>query len=197
MSETETLVIFTLLSTAYPYAYKEISDEQMDATIALWQDMFADTPAEKVKIAIKAHVANNKFAPTIAEIKDYIEKMSEPSLPSGIEAWQLVRKAMTRGEYMMGGYDYTKAFNALPALVQRVVGDPMQLRIWGMTELDQLEGFDRQRFITNYDKQARAQAEFGRLPGMIQAQIAKSLDAKSAPIYGLIAEAQRRVKENE
>lgn len=190
MDRTETLKIFAVLKAAYPYSYQD--KEVATQAVGLWQQMFSDTPAAKVQAAIQAHIVNSKFAPTIAEIKDYIAKMSEPTLQSGLEAWQMVRRAIQRGEYTQGGYDYSKAFNALPELVRHVVGDKMQLRIWAETDEQQLEQFDRQRFIANYDKQAKAQAEFGRLPGIMQAEHVRLSEKNAVPLDGLLIEAQRR-----
>jgi hypothetical protein len=192
MNEIETTVIFTLLSTAYPRAYKDMTDQEVDATISLWQAMFSDTPVEKVKTAVTLHIVNSKWQPSIAEIKEYISKMDEPSQVSGIDAWQLVRKAVQQGEYVQGGYDYTKAFNALPALVRRVVGDKAQLRSWAMSDESEFENFAQTRFLTNYEKQSKAQAEFGRLPGMVQADVARLAERNTVPLDNLLAEAKQR-----
>jgi hypothetical protein len=191
MNEIETTAIFTILKTAYPNAFN-MTRQTAEATISLWQQMFADTPAEKVKIAVTMHIANNKFAPTIAEIKEYIAKMSEPNQQSAIEAWQSVRRALQRGEYMQGGYDYSKAFNALPALVRRIVGDKYQLRVYSEMDESAFEQFERPRFIANYEKQAKAKAEFERLPEAVQAETARLSEKNAVQIDGLLAEAKRR-----
>jgi hypothetical protein len=194
MNDIETTAIFTVLSTAYPRAYKDMTDQEVDATISLWQSMFSDTPVEKVKAAVTLHIVNSKWQPSIAEIKEYISKMDESSQVSGIEAWQLVRKAVQQGEYMQGGYDYTRAFNALPALVRRVVGDKAQLRSWAMSEESEFENFAQTRFLTNYEKQSKAQAEFGRLPGIVQADVARLAERNTVPLDNLLAEAKQRVE---
>lgn len=195
MNEIETTAIFTILKTAYPNSFKDMTRQTAEATISLWQQMFADTPIEKVKIAITMHIANSKWLPTIAEIKDYIAKMDEPNQLSIIQAWQVVRKALQRGEYTMGGYDYAKAFNALPDLVRHVVGDKYQLRVWAEMDSQQFEQFEKPRFISSYEKQVKAQTEFGRLPGMVQAETARLSGKNVASLDGLLSETKRRAAE--
>jgi hypothetical protein len=192
MNKTETLKIFMLLETAYPHAYREMSDQMVDATTALWQQMFSDTPVKSVQAAVMTHIANNKYAPTIAEIKDYIAKMSVLELPSAIEAWQSVKRAVQHGEYTQGGYDYTRAFNALPELVRRVVGDKSELQVYANMDSKEFDTFAQQRFIANYNKQAATQSEFKRLPGIVQDEAAKLAEKNAVPLAGLLEEAERR-----
>lgn len=194
MNKSETLMIFTLLSTAYPHAYKDFTKQQVDATVVLWQQMFSDTPVEKIKAAIQTHIANCKYAPTIAEIKYYIAMMDESEQPSALKAWQNVRRAVQHGEYKQGGYDYTRAFNELPELAKRVLGDKYQLRVYAQMNEEIFENFERPRFIANFDKQAKAQAEFGRLPGIVQAEIHKLSESKRIPLQGLLDEARQRTE---
>jgi hypothetical protein len=192
MNEIETTAIFTILKVAYPNDFKDMTRQTAEATVSLWQQMFADTPADKVKAAVTMHIANSKWLPKIAEIKDYIAKMSEPNQQSAIDAWQSVRKALQHGEYMQGGYDYSKAFGALPALVKRVVGDKYQLRVYSEMDEQNFEQFERPRFIANYEKQSKVQAEFGRLPGAVQAETVRLSEKNAVPLDGLLLEAKRR-----
>jgi hypothetical protein len=63
-----------------------------------------------------------------------------------------------------------------------------------MSEESEFENFAQTRFLTNYEKQSKAQAEFGRLPGIVQADVARLAERNTVPLDNLLAEAKQRVE---
>ena len=180
MNRDETKKILAILEMAYPNFYKNADDEGKANAIALWQDMFSDVPAANVGLAVKASIATCKFPPTISEIKDYIQRLTEPDQMSGERAWQYVRDALSFSAHFRDdikctefGYDYSDYFNKLPPAVQSVIGTWQQIRLWGSVDETDLEQFERPRFVKGFEARQKATAEFNRLPGSIRDQSAQ------------------------
>jgi hypothetical protein len=170
VNKTETIKILAVLKAAYPNSYKD--EELAVQMVSLWQDMFSDTPAVNVGLAVKALIVTCKFPPTIAEIKDYIQKLTEPERMSGTEAWRMVMKAINGPDvhYTERGWDYTETFNKLPAEVRSIVGSPSQMRIWADCGEHELEQFTQRDFVRGFDARQKATSEFERLPESVRAQ---------------------------
>lgn len=72
MTKNETKQLLTVLKTAYPLTYRNMSDEEMADTAALYYNRFKDFPVEAVVMALNEYVDNNEQPPTIAGIKKYL-----------------------------------------------------------------------------------------------------------------------------
>lgn len=75
MTKNETRQLLTILKTAYPLTYRNMSDDEMADTAALYHNCFRDLPAEAVAMALNEYVNNNEQPPTIAGIKRYLKRL--------------------------------------------------------------------------------------------------------------------------
>lgn len=75
MTKKEALQILAILKAAYPSSYNGMTKEEASGTVAVWCMQFADIPADVVMMAIHKLISTNKFPPSIAEVKDKIEKI--------------------------------------------------------------------------------------------------------------------------
>lgn len=163
MNREETLAILGVLRAAYPNFYKDKGKGELEGIVNLWVDMFQDDPAQIVAAAVKAHIASDEkgFPPHIGAIKTAIVKLTKPPEleMSEMEAWALVRKATRNGVY-----GAQKEFDALPPIVQRVVGSPSQLKEWALMDEDVVASVISSNFQRSYKARAEHAKEFLALP---------------------------------
>lgn len=187
MTMQETGIIMDILVTAYPrfYAGKDAPDPRK--VMSLWAEMFRDDPVELVAAAVKALIATDEkgFPPHIGAVKASMRKLVQPDEMTEMEAWRLVRRAI-RGASMSPssrlitaeGIDNRtsaqKNFEALPPILQRVVGTPEQLAAWEQVEDDKIETVIQSNFMRSYRARAQQEREFQALPQDVRAMIGQA-----------------------
>lgn len=97
----------------------------------LWYSELKDIPYQLAHTALRKYVSTNKFAPTIADIREQVAELNDQNEEELNEtaAWYLVLKAIRRSTYYS-----EEEFVKLPATVQRAVASPKQLREWATLE---------------------------------------------------------------
>ena len=81
-------------------------------------------------------------------------------------AWRLVRNAIRRGLYY-----FDEEYAKLPEDVQRVVGEPSQLRDWAMLESETIDSVIQSNFTKRYQIMQRRQTELDALPENVRGLI--------------------------
>ena len=159
MTIQDTAAVFQILQGAYPN-WKPNRD-----TLVAWSALFMDEPAEMVVAGVKAFIASDTkgFAPTIGQIKSIIH--TPPDQLSESEAWALVYKAIQNGIY--GCF---VEFEKLPPIIQKVVGDPMQINAWAQLP-DGVSTVVASNFMRNY----RTEMERQRMDAAIPKDVKKVL----------------------
>lgn len=165
MTRDEVIDLQMVMQAAYPN-YKP-----PDKTVAVntWLMMLEEYDKRSVMMAIKAYIATDTsgFAPSIGQVIDKIKSITTPKSMSEIEAWSLVRKAISDS-----GYNATARFNELPMTCQRAVGSPSQLRMWAQdTEFN--ENVVSSNFMRCYRTEIARQREMDRMPSEIRQMIDK------------------------
>lgn len=124
--------------------------------------MFAADDAAIVGAAVKALMLESRsFAPGIGEVKAKMRMLTRPSEPTEAEAWGMVCKALRRSGYLD---DAREAFDGLPAIVRRVVGDAAQLREWANMDSDTVHSVIASNFQRSYRVAAAQAQEYHALP---------------------------------
>lgn len=187
MTRQETGIIMNILTTAYPRFYSGQDAPDPRKTMSLWAEMFRDDPVELVAAAVKALIATDDkgFPPHIGTVKASMRKLVQPDEMTEMEAWRLVRQAI-RGASMSpssrlitaAGIDNRtsaqKNFEALPPILQRVVGTPEQLAAWEQVEDDKIETVIQSNFMRSYRARAQQEREFQALPQDVRAMIGQA-----------------------
>ena len=165
MTREETLAIMGVLKAAYPNFYKGMGRAEAEGIVDLWSSMFDQEPAQLVAVAVKAHIANDKkgYPPHIGAIKEAIVKLQEPEAMTEQEAWGLVLKALRNGIY-----GAQKEFDALPPMIQRLVGSPSQLKEWAMMDGDAVNSVVASNFQRSYRARAANERELLALPADVR-----------------------------
>lgn len=179
MTREETLAIMGVLKAAYPNFYKGMGRADAEGIVDLWSSMFDQEPAQLVAMAVKAHIANDKkgFPPHIGAIKTAIVQLTKPPELelSEMEAWGLVRRAVRNGIY-----GAQKEFDALPPVVQQVVGSPGQLKEWALMDEDVVASVVSSNFQRSFKARAASAQEFLALPGDVR-QVMQALGGGLKP----------------
>ena len=104
-----------------------------EKAMQLWYSELKDIPYQLAHTALRKYVSTNKFAPTIADIREQATELynQREGDISEITAWQLVWKAICNS-----GYHAEEEFEKLPETVKRAVGSASQLRQWGLSEVN-------------------------------------------------------------
>lgn len=173
MDRVDVLRIMGVLKAAYPAYYREMGAKEANNIVALWEEMFREDDPQVVALAVKAHIANDKkgFPPHIGAIKEAMVKITTPEEMTEQEAWALVAEAVRNGTY-----GAEKEFEALPPVVQRLVGSPRQLREWAVTDSHELQTVVASNFQRSYRARAAHEREYLALPGDVR-QAMESLAA--------------------
>jgi len=134
LSTEETAKLLSVLKTAYPQSFSNLTQEDGKKQLELWATMFSDDPAPLVAAAVKYIIATDprEFAPPIALVKATMDKIANGANEmTEAEAWGLIHKAIGNGLY-----GAEEEFKQLPSSLQKLVGSPNQLRDWAKADAD-------------------------------------------------------------
>ena len=118
MTKADAAKLVAVVVTAYPNYDKFKSAEAVQATVNLWAMMFESDDGALVALAVKKHIATNKWPPSVAEIREIMLDMVAPDLIPPDVAWQAVADLMKElGEFAS---DETLARELPPMTMQAV-----------------------------------------------------------------------------
>lgn len=124
---------FGLLADAIKTYFPRDNVLPTENALCLWYAELKDIPYQIAYAALRKYVLTNKFAPTIADIREQAAELYNQREGDISEntAWQLVWKAICNS-----GYHAEEEFEKLPETVKRAVGSASQLRQWGLSEVN-------------------------------------------------------------
>lgn len=182
MNIEQTIQTLAVLQTGYPQFYRGFSSQEIEDTIKLWAQMFADEDFEVVKTAVLFYIANDVkgFPPHIGAIKEAIRQVSQSDQLSDVEAWQCVMKAMRNSGYHSG-----EEFEKLPPMVRQAVGSPAQLRAWALMDQDTAQSVVQSNFLRAFQSLKKQEAQQNALPQKARKQLEKQKVSYQLPSEGL------------
>ena len=96
MNRQEFVQIAMTLKTFYP----DPKFLPNDHAIALWSEQFEDVDYNTMKAVCRKWIAENKWAPAVSDLRQYISEIVTGEIPDWGEAWEVVMKAVrTYGMY--------------------------------------------------------------------------------------------------
>lgn len=154
---------FKIIITALKSVYKNFGVEEK-AQFEFWYVMLKDIPYEKMMIAVQKYVSTNKFAPTIADLREssVVEKAMTGDAAWG-QALRIVR--------IYGSYQESEALGSMDSAVRRLVS-----RL-GYKELCMCEDVMsyRSQFMRLWDANVKQDREQAMLPDRIKNELTKML----------------------
>ena len=170
MTRSETKVVLSLIKSAYPNAYRDMTRADLESLVALWAEMFQDDPFEHVASAVKSIILTdeNGFPPSIGQVKSRIRMLLSPTQLTETEAWDLVINAMRDSLYHA-----QQRFDAFPPQVKRAVGSPAVLRQWSMDDTYARSQFSRAFRDAMQQQEFIEQAQQVKINGLLGGQNVK------------------------
>lgn len=183
MTREDTIKILSVLRGAYPAFYRDITKQEAESTIALWESMFDEEPYELVGAAVKAFISGDGkgFPPAIGQIKERIRLITTPEEMTEQEAWSLVSKALRNSTY-----GSEEEFAKLPPEIQAVVHDPGQLRQWAMSPAEDVETVIASNFMRSFRAKQKVSKEYMALPTSVKQLMIAAGYRKDPTEVGLI-----------
>ena len=136
MTKNEVAEALAILRVAYPHAYK--ADDDIELIIGVWERAFIDEEAGVVAIAIENIIKTSEYPPSIAMVKNHIERLKQYATNSDTPA-ELWEKLV----YACSHSSESGVFDKLPRVLQLFVGNARQLCRYGSMELTDLEKYIR------------------------------------------------------
>lgn len=117
MTKADAARLVAIVVTAYPNFDKFKDAKAIEATVNLWAMMFEQDESGIVALAVKKHIATNKWPPSVAEVREIMLEIQHPELIEPDKAWLAVSDLM----YSAGQFNHGDLSHQLPPLVARAV----------------------------------------------------------------------------
>ncbi len=112
--------------------------------VQTWYAILSDIPYEQASMALRTYMETENRTPTPADLRRKVGNLA-PMGMTALEAWGIVRDAITRS-----GYYYNEEYTKLAPPIQKAVGCPENLRDWSQIETATLDTVIQSQFIKNY-----------------------------------------------
>lgn len=167
LKKEEFAQIAMAIRTYYPRENILPNDNALD----LWFDALCDIEGPVLGAALKKWVTTQKFAPTIADLREQSEIITNGDLPDWGAAWEKVQDAV----HYHGFYAYNNAMNSLDDITRTCVN-----RIgWDNLCLSTNHEASRANFRSIYEQEVRRRREVRRIPQALQNMIADMFAQKA------------------
>lgn len=173
---------FKTLVRAMKSVYRDPAFIANNEAFNTWFMMLNDLEYEDLSFALKTWMQTEEKEPTIAGLRVKATNLKPMGL-TALEAWGIVRDAVTRS-----GYGYKEEYLALSPDLQKAVGAPENLRDWSQIETGTLDTVIQSQFIKNYlavrkraDEAERTSPEISALIGNVQQKMIESPKRESLP----------------
>jgi len=165
MTRDEVKVLIRTIKAAYP----NYRPEDLTETINLWSVFFESVEYREAAGALARFIATDTsgFAPSVSQILALLPR--EQDLDP-LAAWALVVKAIRRASYYA-----EEEFAKLPPMVQKAVGDPVNLQAWSQLEPKTVHSVTQSQFIGTYKAVCERQRTEDAIPENVMQLIAASM----------------------
>ena len=137
-------------------------------SIKIWFSMLKDIPYEVLNVAIQKYMMTNKFAPTIADLRELASETMQGQITDWGDGWEQVLKAIR----VYGSYNAGAALDSMDAITRKCV-ERLGFREICMSENISVE---RANFRMLYEQIANRQKEDSKLSLSIKTKLAQLSD---------------------
>jgi len=173
MTRDETKELLMMIRAIYPNF--NVKTEEMTPTINAWHMMLEEYPKDAAVAALQIYVKTNNtgFAPSVSQLIGSMYSVGKNELLTEGEAWALVKKAISDGNYHA-----EERFNELPEIVQKAVGSPTMIHQWAGCETTEVNTVVMSNFERNYRAVCEKQ-DFGNKVPTALADVVKGVIEKN------------------
>lgn len=170
MTQEETDKIIFVVRAAYPESYAHLGRGDMELLSTTWHRLLIDYTYAQVSAGLEIYMRTDKYgrAPKIGQIIDAISKTSKQELNAN-EAWALVYKAICNSNY-----NSESEFAKLPPLVQKAVGNPINLKEYAAMDIEDVQVTVKAHFKSVYETEVKRAEEVSKMPEPVRAAIEAS-----------------------
>lgn len=158
MTREQSIQVLSLLKVAYPRFYTNLSKDDAENAISLWTSMLSDHCFDVIKLAVQKYIAQGKFPPTIADIRESLVEVTERKEMLADEAWG--QAIATVRKY--GSYREEEALASMDSSVSTLI-KRLGYKTLCMTEDDQIMTF-RAHFIKLWDSNLKNKKSQAMIP---------------------------------
>ena len=160
MTETEVRKLLAMTQAVYP----NYNPPSREAAVNAWLMCLSEYDNNAVMAAFKAYMTTNAsgFAPAPGQLIEILQNLTQPQELNELEAWSLVRKALSDSSY-----NSVERFQELPPIVQKAVGTPQQLKIWAC-DSEFNENVVSSNFIKTYRTEVKRETELNKMPNDVR-----------------------------
>lgn len=154
---------FMKLATVLRAAYN--SDKLMPdrQSAMVWYEMLKDIDYPVLMQGCYKLIQSSPYPPTIADIRASCASLQAVERLSDLEAWAMVRKALSNGVY-----GAEAEYNKLPPLVQKAVGTPANIREMAQADMESVATVFQSQFLRAYRAEAQRAADMAKLSPKIR-----------------------------
>ena len=142
MNRKEILSMLSILKSAYPNFYRNITKQEAEETVLLYEEMFKDYDSRIVLLAVKELINSYEYPPTIATIKNKIYSLSNINEETDLDLWEKLLKAIRNGTY-----GSEKEFELLPQIIKDYLKSPYQLQELASMNSDDIHSVVKGQFL--------------------------------------------------
>lgn len=196
MTRSDAAKLMGIIVLAYPNYDKFKDENQVKATVDLWATMFSEDDAGIVGLAVKKHIATNKWPPSVAELRELMLEMTAPDLIAPDQAWLAVSDFIKlHGEHLYG-----EPRDSLPPLIARAVESIGYHNLYEMncgSYRGSKPGMARTAFMNLYEQLYERERNRAMTPGYVTQQIDKAAGHLSTGGRAALEDIHRRRIEKE
>lgn len=151
MTREETIIVLSILKSAYPRFYQGMNRADAESVINLWSVMFSQYSLDEVKIALYKIISTSSFPPSVSEVKQaIINSKSQNSddisfVSSSKDAWASVVDAIRNFGYIRP-VEAMQSFNSISKKTIKYMGG------WKNLCISNNISADRDSFIKIYEQ---------------------------------------------
>ena len=93
LTKKDVIQMIGLIKANYPYTYKDMPDSSLDLLLETWYSSLSKYDKRVVETAFKKAIEKCKMPPTLADIIENIQEITETTELSDTELWQILLKA--------------------------------------------------------------------------------------------------------
>lgn len=153
MTKIETVQLLAIITAAHPKQFV-----MTELTPVLWAELLEDIPFEVAQLAVKSHISQSPFPPTIADIRKHAITLQLPieDQLDAATAWGHVMAAIQQYGY----YQQQKALESLPSRTAKVVKFLGWQELCSCTEIGVIRG----QFLKMYTQVTQQEMKQAMLP---------------------------------
>ncbi len=163
MTKTETAKLLYVVKAAYYKSFEHMGSQDFDNMLLAWETVLCEYNYAECSYGLQIYLASDSkgFPPVPGQVIDCINKFrKKPELDmTALEAWALVRKALSNSIY-----NSEQEFAKLPLNIQKAIGTPSNLREMAQLDIDRVETVEQSHFIRTYEARLKEEKENAKLP---------------------------------